>query len=74
MLGPRSPWSSPRQKFTYCVQSGWSSPNDSVKYPWSSCEAVESACRREIRPAIGSPGIRRGIAQSIVTATKKVRR
>ena len=41
---------------------------------WSSCEAVESAWSRAIRPCIGSPGMSRGIAQSIVTATKKVKR
>ena len=74
MLGPRSPCRSPRQKFRYCCQSGWSSPNDSVKYPWSSCDAVESAWIRLIRPSIGLPGISRGIAQSIVTATKNVSR
>ena len=38
------------------------------------CEAVESAWIRLISPSIGFPGIRRGIAQSIVTATKKVSR
>ena len=43
-----------------------------VKYPWSSCDAVESACRRLIRPSIGLPGMSRGIAQSIVTATTNV--
>ncbi len=74
MLGPRSPWRRPRQKFTYCFQSGWSSPNDSVKKPWSCCEAVESAWSLLISPSTGSPGIRRGIAQSIETATKNVRR
>ena len=74
MLGPRSPCASPRQKFAYWRQSGWSRPNDSVKYPCSSWDAVESACRRLISPSIGSPGIRRGIAQSIVTATKNVSR
>ena len=74
MLGPRSPCRSPRQKSMYCRQSGWSSPNDSVKYPCSSCDAVESAWILLISPSIGFPGIRRGIAQSIVTATKKVSR
>ena len=74
MLGPRSPWRRPRQKVRYCSQSGWSSPNDSVKYPWSSCDAVESVWKRAMRPSIGSPGMSRGIAKSTVTATKKVRR
>ena len=45
-----------------------------MKYPCSSCDAVESAWILAIRPSIGSPGISRGIAQSIVTAKKKVSR
>ena len=72
MLGPRSPWTSPRQKFAYCLQSGWSSSNDSVKYPWSSCDAVESAWILPMRPSIGSPGMSRGMSQSMLTANQNV--
>jgi hypothetical protein len=45
-----------------------------VKKPCSCAAAVGSVLIREMRPSIGSPGMRRGMAQSIETATKNVSR